>query len=147
MQSYLRHLGRVTTTMEQIDIMKRQNKLLTQITAHQWKAKQFISEAVSEQDDYSYERSEVFLPVDDGDIDLVKCNDASYPFNNMGDGPRPKIFNITMPSSGSRERFQSHAVRDIQSLKVQLRLGQCNDSLKGVRLSLGKKAFLFWTEI
>jgi hypothetical protein len=37
--------------------------------------------------------------------------------------------------------------RDIGSLEVELRSGQCNDSLKGVRLSLGKKVFLFRTEI
>ena len=32
-------------------------------------------------------------------------------------------------------------------LEIELRIGQCNDALKAVRLALGKKAFLFRTQI
>ena len=32
-------------------------------------------------------------------------------------------------------------------LELRLQAGQCNDSLQGVRLALGKKAFLFLTQI
>ncbi|KAF8233015.1 hypothetical protein L208DRAFT_1268929, partial [Tricholoma matsutake] len=36
---------------------------------------------------------------------------------------------------------------ELVKLETELRSGQCNDNLKGIRLMLGKKAFLFITKI
>jgi hypothetical protein len=99
LQSYLQHLGGVITTKEQIKITKKRSKLLKQILEHQHKAIQFLGQLVSDQNDYSYKPSEVFIDGNDGDIDVVKSSDPGNPFVNKERTPRPETFNIAMPSS------------------------------------------------
>lgn len=144
LQSFLRHLGGIITTKEQIEITKKRSKLLKRIVEHQRKATQFLRVDMSEDNDYSYEPEEIFLDGDDGEIDLVKRTEPWNPFVNKDGTPRPETFNISMPSSMKQWEGSS---RELQKLEIQLRCGQCNDSLKSVRFALGKKAFIFRTLI
>lgn len=147
LQSYLRHVGTAPTTAEQIEITKRRSRLLNRITEHQRKAHQYLLAGVSEDDDYSFEPSEVYMVGGDGELDLVSNALASNPFLSREAGPRPECFRISLPSGMSQTirgvRGLDHAVE----LEVQLRAGQCNDALKAIRLALGQKAFLFRTQI
>ena len=114
---------------EQIEITKKQSKLLKWIVEHQWKATQFLRVDTSEDNDYSYELEEMFLEGDDGEIDLVKGTEPQNPFMNKDGTPRSKTFNISMPSSVKQWEGSSC---EPQKLEIQLRCGQCNDSLKSV---------------
>jgi hypothetical protein len=38
-------------------------------------------------------------------------------------------------------------IRGIVEVEIQLRIGQCHDALKAIQLALGKKGFLFRTQI
>lgn len=132
------------TTKEQIEITKKRSKLLKRILEHQRKAIQIYGNDISQENDHSYEPAEVFLDGDDGEIDLVPRSVPGNPFIKGDGSPRPETFNITMPSSRNHIHGSS---KDFAKLEIQLRCGQCNDSLKAVRLALGKKAFIFRTMI
>ena len=95
---------------------------------------------------YGYEPSELFEVASDGEIELMKLRNLQDPFIHIGTGPRPECYQITMPSSMKKDLRQRN-LADAARLELRLRAGQCNDSLQGVRLALGKKAFLFRTQI
>jgi len=112
---------------------------------HQRKAHQYLRTGTANDDDYTYSPSEVFVVGADGELDLV--SNGSDPFTAGQVGPRPECFQITLPSGMSRVLRRERGLEDAIKLEIQLRVGQCNDSLKGIQLSLGKKAFLFRTKI
>jgi hypothetical protein len=115
---------------------------------HQRKAHHFLRPDSSSQTvSSSYEPSEVFVTGDDGEIDLMPCPVSSNPFNDIGSGSRPETFIIGMPSSMTSQAVKERGIGEVVKLEIELRSGQCNDNLKGIRLMLGKKAFLFITKI
>jgi hypothetical protein len=148
LQSYVRQVGGAPTVKEQIEITKRRSKLLSRITDHQRRAHRHLRIAWKEDNDYGYEPTELFIVGDDGEIELVRpvppC--IADPFHHGTTGPRPEAYRITMPSTIS-PNIQDRTIAEAARLELQLRAGQCNDSLQGVRLALGKKAFLFRTKI
>lgn len=89
----------------------------------------------------------MFVTDADGEIDLIPCPVSSNPFNDIGSGSRPETFIIAMPSSMTSEAIKERGVVELAKLEMELRSGQCNDNLKGIRLMLGKKAFIFITKI
>ena len=130
LQSYLRHVGRAPTTMEQIEITKRRSKLLTRIMDHQRKAHQYLRTGTANDDDYTYSPSEVFVVGADGELNLV--SNRSDPFTAVQVGPQPECFQITLPSGISRVLCWERGLENAIKLEIQLRVGQCNDSLKGI---------------
>jgi len=74
--------------------------------------------------------SEVFVVGADGELDLV--SNRSDPFTAVQVGPQPECFQITLPSGMSRVLHQERGLEDAIKLEIQLRVGQCNDSLKGI---------------
>ena len=147
LQSHLRHVGTAPTTLEQIEITKRRSRLLNRITDHQRRAHQYLQTVLPEDDDYSFEPSEVYMVGLDGELDLVTNALASNPFLSREAGPRPECFRISLPSGMSKTVRGVHGLDHAAELEVQLQVGQCNDALKAIRLALGQKAFLFRTQI
>ena len=84
---------------------------------------------------------------EDGEINLLPCPVSSNPFNDIGVGSRPETLVIGMPSSMTSETIMEQGIVEVAKLEVKLQSGQCNDNLKGIRLMLGKKAFLFIVKI
>jgi hypothetical protein len=132
---------------EQIEVSKKRSKLLTKISEHQRKAHRFLSRDGTEEEDYTYEPSDVFIIDEDGEVDIVKRSSASDPFTATPGRSRPECYRITMPSTMGKSLLRQRGLQDVAAMEVQLRSGQCNDSLQGVRLSLGQKAFIFRTKI
>ena len=132
-------------TAEQIEITKRRSRLLNRITDHQRKAHQYLTGA--DDDDYSFEPSEVYDIGQDGELELVSNRPPDNPFVANKVGHRPVCFRLTLPSGMTRRVRWEHGVQGVAALEIQLRAGQCNDALKAIRLALGKKAFLFRTKI
>jgi hypothetical protein len=148
LQSYVRQVGGVPTTTEQIQITKKRSRLLKRILDHQRKSNQFLPfDSSSEHNDISYEPSAVFLTGDDGEIDLMPCPISTNPFIDIGSGSRPETVSIPMPSAMTSQASKERGNVELAKLEIDLRSGQCNDNLKGIRLMLGKKAFLFITKI
>jgi hypothetical protein len=145
LQSYLRQVGAKPTVKEQIEITKRRSKLLARIMDHQRRAYRLLSTDCLLEANYGYEPTERFEVGNDGEIQLVKKQTGSDPFVNPDQSPRPETYQITMPSS--MERRTETNFLEATRLEVRLREGQCNDSLQGVRLALGTKAFLFRAQI
>jgi hypothetical protein len=136
---------------EQIDITKRRSKLLTRITDHERRAHRLLgTDWMADDVDYGYEPLELFDVGLDGEIELVNpCSNLSSldPYIKADKAPRPEKYQITMPSTMKRSEVQEGIFSEAARLELRLRAGQCNDSLQGVRLALGKKAFLFRTQI
>ena len=146
LQSFVRQVGRSPTVKEQIEITKRRSKLLTRITDHQRRAYRYLGLEGMEQAENEYNPSELFEVATDGEIELVKQKNLSDPFINPGTSTRPECYQVVMPSSMKKDLRPRH-LAEARHLELRLRAGQCNDSLQGVRLALGKKAFLFRTQI
>jgi hypothetical protein len=141
----LRQVGAKPTVKEQIEITKRRSKLLNRIADHQRRANRILSTDCILEANYGYEPSERFEVGNDGEIELLMADSVSDPFVNSDKSPRPETYQLTMPSS--MERTTESNFLEAARLEVRLRAGQCNDSLQGVRLALGKKAFLFRAQI
>jgi hypothetical protein len=134
---------------EQIEISKKRSNLLTKIAEHQRKAHRFLGRDGTEDEDYTYEPFDVFIVGQDGEIDIVKRSAASDPFTATGTPgeSQPECYRLTMPSSMGKSLLQERGLWDAATLEVELRTGQCNDSLQVVQLLLGKKVFIFRTKI
>ena len=92
LQSYVRHVGTAPMTLEQIEITKQRSRLLNRITDHQRKAHQYVLTGMMEDDDYSFEPSEVYVVGQDGELNLVSEGGASDPFTPNEAGPWPECF-------------------------------------------------------
>jgi hypothetical protein len=104
---------------------------------HQQKAHQYLHNQTSNEEDYSYEPSSTFV-----------TNDAqSNPFDLNDSGSWPECFWISLPLGMAQDMCQELRLRDIVDIEIQLRIGQCHDALKAIRLAMGKKGFLFHTKI
>jgi hypothetical protein len=147
LQSFLRQVGSSPTIQEQIDITKRRSRLLTRIVDHQRKAHQYLRTRSTNDDDYSYQPASIFVTDQNGEIDLVTNDGSSDPFDINDSGSRPECFRIALPSGITKAIRRELRLGDIVEVEIRLRIGQCHDALKAIRLALGKKGFLFRTQI
>lgn len=133
-------MGRNHSTAQRNDLLERRRKLETRISAYE----QRISYIVKLDDDVRWsrqagKRSDIGLA--SGDISDDDGDD--YP----EDWFTPEKERLTLPSSlapGERERLSLDAVANVE---WELRKGQINDSLEGLRLALGEKSLCFRAEI
>lgn len=148
MQHLIRQVGRAPTFEEQIDIAQRRGKLSTRITSHQHRARQFLNLTEQEEDDqsYSYNDTHIFVEDDKGDIQLLaldsnksKCREEAV--------EKPEAFLLGMPSNMGRETCVNRRLEVAVQAELLLREGQMNDALQAVQLAIGKKAFVFCTNI
>jgi hypothetical protein len=80
-------------------------------------------------------------------------DDASDVFNpaepdDSGDEPEgPETMSLFLPSSIPFTERKCHGLEDIAKQELELRKGQANEALEGLRLALGYKALLYRTRI
>lgn len=144
-QSDVRAIGKKPSVQQKIDLGLKRSRLASRISEHQRRANVFLH-VRGEPEEYDFEIKTVFVDGDDGEIAMesVPSND---PFVGQTDGPVPENFKIALPSSMSQDIRKRRDLKVATDWEIELRIGQCNDALQGVRLSLGKKAFLFRTQV
>ena len=148
MQHLIRQVGRTPTLEEQIDIAQCRAKLSTQITSHQQRARQFLNLTEQEEDDqsYSYNDTHIFVEDDRGDIQLLAL-DSSKSKSQEEDVEKPEAFLLGMPFNIGQETCVNRRLEVAVQAELLLWEGQMNDALQAVQLAIGKKAFVFRTNV
>lgn len=133
---------------EQIDIAQRRAKLSTRIASHQCRARQFLDLTEEEEDDqsYSYNDTHIFVEDDSGDMQLLALDSEKSMF---WEEPveKPEAFLLGMPSNIGPETCVNRRLEVAVQAELLLREGQMNDALQAIRLVIGKKAFVFQTNV
>lgn len=135
----MRLLGTQPTTAEKIDLSKRRGKLRVRVADHQKKARRFLKLTEDEEDNekFDFEEPEVLLDTDDLPSDV----DIFYESTEV------EKYSIAMPSGLSAEKREERLLQKAVASEIQLRLGQCNDALQGIRMAIGKKAFIYVSDV
>lgn len=144
LKNHIRKVGQYATPQELIDIEKRRSKLGKRVADHQKRAAALLclndDELVDERFDNTYDDIEL----EDDDRDDSQAN----PLGNAVEGGRDiECFLISLPSSIGPEACRDRGITSLINMEVQLRIGQCNDSLQAVRLAIAKKSFLYGTKV
>lgn len=146
LQQYVRQVGKRLTTPEKLEIAQRRGKLSTRISAYQHRARQWLQLTEEEEDDesYSYEDTHLFLETDDGEICLAPVDQME---RNAPDATgvleRPEHFRLALPSTLGMPICRMRHLQNAVEAECELRVGQANDALQGVRLAIARKAFVF----
>lgn len=139
LRTHVRSLGTRPTTAEKIDLSKRRGKLRVRVAEHQKKARRFLKLTEDEEDreNFDFEEAEVLLDTDD----LASDVDVFYESTEI------EKYSIAMPSSLSATIWEDRSLRKAVQAETQLRIGQCNDALQGIRMAIGKKAFIYVSDV
>jgi hypothetical protein len=114
---------------------------------HQRKAHQYLGSPPTDDENSSYVPSAIFVTDENGEIDLVGNDGQPDLLDGLNSGSRPECVTVVLPSGMARSTRWGLGLGEMVKVEIQLRVGQCNDALKAIRLGLGKKAFLFRTQI
>lgn len=136
-------MGRKPTIEQKVDLSLKQGRLAARIAEHQRKAARFLRSS-EDQDTYDFEGVEVFVDGEDGEVALEQPQVDPF---KLPDGPVPEKLKLALPSAMSERVRKERRLASATDQEIQLREGQCNDALQGIRLALGKKAFLFRTQV
>jgi hypothetical protein len=135
---------------EKLEIVQRRGKLSTRISAYQHRARQWLHLNEEEEDDesYSFRDTHIFLENDDGEILLGSAvqvdRDRPDPDAAM---EKPEHFKVALPSTLGITTCRSRQLHGAIDAECELRIGQANDALQGVRLAIARKAFVFRNEV
>jgi len=140
-QTFVHEIGKKPTKQEQVELALRRSKLTSRIRDHQRRAARYLDFQTDGPDEYTFEANSVFVDGDDGEVHLqavARMEDTSEV---------PEKFLLALPSSLPSALQASPSIQIARKQEIDLREGECNDALQNVRLALGKKAFLFRTQV
>lgn len=90
----------------------------------------------------------------DEDIERVESEDeelsdgeADEEWQDIGEGDSPETIKLLMPSRMKPGALRRSGLQQLERQEAQLRVGQMNDALQGLRLALGEKALLLRTSV
>jgi len=121
----------------------------SRITFHQHRARQLLEISAEEEDDlsYGYADTHVWMEGDDGELALIPDEGDNPMFPDPEVRQNPERFSLSMPSHLGLAVCEQRGLSSALHGEIQLRIGQCNDALQAIRLFIGKKAFVFKTNI
>lgn len=143
MSTFLRRLGTRLTAAERKDVAERRSRLQEQIDDFQTKAVEFWGPPVDSEDDewadiHCHDDSSEIPPdsEDDGD-------DVFSPPSPLDSPAAPEKQPLFLPSNLGIEVCTRLGYGSFVQQEMHLRMGQANDALYGLRLSLSRKAVIF----
>ena len=152
LQALVRKIGSRTTPSQQRDIILRRARLQDRIDAFQKQAATFLH-AVSDGEDDFWEDDNArklytgveFDGVDEEDDDYCAPSASENgPTNSSVDAEHILLH---LPSHLGNDWCNSNAAEELAKAELSLREGQLNDSLKGIRIALGHKAYRFRNDV
>jgi hypothetical protein len=148
LQGYVREIGKKPTRSQQVELAMKRGRLANRIAEHQRRATRLLHISSDQPEDYSYSATTEFFDGEDGEIHLRPLLNDDGILSEPSDSRPPEKFKITLPSTMSHPKHAISTANDgAVNTEKELRIGECNDALEGIRLALGKKAFLFKTQI
>ncbi|KAH7919749.1 hypothetical protein BV22DRAFT_1022428, partial [Leucogyrophana mollusca] len=139
LRAELRKLPSDATTSQKVEVEEKRQRLLARlIKFHQ------TADTVTEGVDHG---TAAEAPADDqiftqheGDVEFMVDGEE---VEELDETEAAESMGIWMPSSMDLERAQELGLEKLQQDELQLRVGQANDSLEGLRMALGRKAVLY----
>ena len=140
LQRHILSMGRNCSTAQKTDLLDRQRKLEARISSYE----QRISYIMKLDDDVRWSsQSEKRPEVDPQPEETFDDYLVDYP----EDWFTPERERITLPSALGPGEIGRLSLGDIAKVEAELRKGQINDSLDGLRLALGEKSLCFRAEV
>jgi hypothetical protein len=149
-------LGRHATPAQLLDLAQRRERLEARISTFHDKAVSFLSNCDWEPAD----NLGGLLPYDTDDatdLDGYDTDDSDGPDHDNPFGPTaagasdadvgPERMKLFLPSTVGEEECRMNGHSFLVKKELQLRVGQANDALQGLRMAIGKKSFLFRTKL
>jgi hypothetical protein len=129
----IRDMGSRQTDLKKLAIVRRCDRLATEISAFLSEAPAYLTEAFG---DYLH----IEPPTHDHDADNIdQTDDLRF--------ARPDETRLPLPSTLGITNCKLLGAEDLLPLELSLRVGQANDALHEIRLALADKAVLFRTEV
>ena len=156
----MRKIGSRKTPDQQRDIILRRARLQDRIDAFQKQAATFLH-AVSDGEDDSWEDDNTrkvytgveFDGIDEEDDDDCAPSTSKHTQAQLSEnGPTnssvdAEHISLHLPSHLGNDWCNSNSAEELAKAELSLREGQLNDSLKGIRISLGHKAYRFRNDV
>jgi hypothetical protein len=141
--AFVRKLGRQPTIPQKLDLAQRRERLQTRIDTFHWQAAQFWA---PDDMDSHLQGPTIFEDPDvefsDSDDDDDEERDNVFVTETKDPGVAEQL-PLLLPSNLGLEVCQQHGYAGFVSKEKTLSVGQANDALQGLRLSLSHKAVIF----
>lgn len=151
MRSHIKSLGKKPSITQKNDLAERRQRLKARIDRFRRDASKIIP--VAEEEEFTLvaildDGDDVtdFPAIDDGVSDTENNLDWD-PDDNDGEEVVPEAIRLLLPSSLTHAQRTRLGVQDIAAKEMQLRQGQANDALEGVRNSLAQVSLVFRTKV
>lgn len=150
---FIRRAGNKPTILQKVDIAKRRERLRVRIDAFNKMGMTILAwnPALNENQTLlreEYDMDDVLQMEDDlasgraPDIRVVAATKAAQAqAAALAAAEAVEHVKIALPSAMGEERLQAHGLQHLLSKEYQLRQGQANDALQGVRVSLANLSF------
>lgn len=140
LQRHLLSMGRNHSTAQKTDLLERRRKLEARISTYE----QRMSYIMKLDDDVRWSVHSGKLPdIDEGSGDMSDDDIEELPEGWF----TPEKERITLPSTLAPGEIARLSLGGIAEVEAELREGQINDSLEGLRLALGEKSLCFRAEV
>jgi len=159
LRSDIRKKSKRATASERTTIKDRQRKLDSRLSTFHQKAAEFMGDIGDEDVDLLPQLSGVVVEDDedsggeDGGDDVLEEENSNGEEEEEDDDDdddeheHPENTPICLPSPLKRDDIQKLGLLDLAAQEMELRQGQANDSLMGLRMALGHKAVLYRTKV
>jgi hypothetical protein len=129
----IRHMSQHATPNQKLDLVKKRERIRSRIDAFHAKVPPYLIDVELDLEPNDW------IAEDPEDLDDVDDSPSISQAEEMDAERLP----ILLPSKIGLEKFMDADLSEIVKKELTLREGQANDALQGVRMTLGKKSFLF----
>lgn len=140
LRSHIASLGKRLSTAQKTELLDRRRRLESRISSFE----QHIGVLMNVSDDMQWSNSAGKLR-DMQDSSDYSSDDDSTTVPEISITPEQDM--ISLPSSLAPGEINRHSLQRLAEVEGELRKGQINDSLQGLRLALGEKSLSFRAEV
>ena len=127
---YISGLGSKPSAAERNALLEKRNQLQTKISHYESKWAGLIGNG---------------LELEDDDVGEAISSDEDW--EDDGGRDQPELRKILLPSWMKRVELLQAGLEHMESQEAELRVGQMNDALQGLRIALGEKSLLLRTDV
>jgi hypothetical protein len=132
--------------LEKTHVEEKRRKLESQITAFEMKTQTLTVEQEDDLDILENEAEDEFLQ-DELDSDVEQEQGDEHGKGDVVKAGMPECMSLSLPSYIVQEDRARLGLEELAIQEIELRQGQANDSLDGLRLALADKSLAFRTDV
>lgn len=137
MQEHISAIGARPTILQRLDIGRQRESLRARIKAYHTHWPSILEKDILETDENDMD----WLTLDDDDV-------LENPFLDHHPVPTGcETHTVLFPSTIGADQCRKLGLKKHMEAELQLRCGQANDALEGIRMGVGKKAYLYRAQV